>query len=584
MTARRVAVFGGGVGGLSVAQELAERGFDVDLYERGSLGGKARSFRLSGTGTDGRGDMPAEIGPHGAFGFYASLLDTLRRVPSGDGGSVFDRFHPGGDASLWDDEEIPSDLDVLALAWDGVAAVIPNEPAKLRSISAIRRIARAHTGITSLVRRLTVIDTLILASKFTALVTSGQRRQWGQLEHQTAADFLRVEKLSPAGRQLVTVIDSAGLGVVGRMNPRVLARLVGAFGSVALGKAPGTFLLAAATGPYNDVIFEPWGNHLRSLGVRIHLQHTVTELVCDHGRITGATVTDTSNTQSSPVKADWYVLAVPPEAAAPLMNDQIVAADPNLGRIAEIEATWLGGLAIYLKTPALALAKAHICVGQPWSIAVTSYRAVWNQDFAEHYGDGDVKEYLSVDIPNWTAPGVVYGKPASELSPDQLFTEVLTQLRRDLPDGENLLPDSSIHSWHLSPSLVVDPTLGIRNDEPLFVNSPSSWDNQPDAVTAIPNLFLAAAYVRTDAGMGIDSMDSAAEAGRRAANGVLSAAGVDGTPVHVPTYREIPFLKPLHAADDILYGLGLPNLFDVIAPSRPTKRARSTATHTGRAS
>ena len=43
--AAKVAVLGGGVGGLSAAHELIERGFAVTVYERSSVfGGKARSI------------------------------------------------------------------------------------------------------------------------------------------------------------------------------------------------------------------------------------------------------------------------------------------------------------------------------------------------------------------------------------------------------------------------------------------------------------------------------------------------------------------------------------------------------------
>ena len=39
-----VAIFGGGVGGLTVAHELAERGFAVTVFEKGAWGGKVRSY------------------------------------------------------------------------------------------------------------------------------------------------------------------------------------------------------------------------------------------------------------------------------------------------------------------------------------------------------------------------------------------------------------------------------------------------------------------------------------------------------------------------------------------------------------
>src|SRR5437773_2345920 len=44
---KRVAVLGGGMAGLTAAHELAERGFQVTVYERNALGGKARSIPVA---------------------------------------------------------------------------------------------------------------------------------------------------------------------------------------------------------------------------------------------------------------------------------------------------------------------------------------------------------------------------------------------------------------------------------------------------------------------------------------------------------------------------------------------------------
>ena len=82
-----VAILGGGVGGLSAAHELAERGFSVSVYERqASFGGKARSMSVPGTGTGGRTDLPGEHGFRFFPGFYQHITDTMRRIPFGDGG------------------------------------------------------------------------------------------------------------------------------------------------------------------------------------------------------------------------------------------------------------------------------------------------------------------------------------------------------------------------------------------------------------------------------------------------------------------------------------------------------------------
>jgi protoporphyrinogen oxidase len=56
----RVAVLGAGVAGLTAAHELIERGFEVEVYERTALGGKARCIFPPGTGTGGRLDLPGE--------------------------------------------------------------------------------------------------------------------------------------------------------------------------------------------------------------------------------------------------------------------------------------------------------------------------------------------------------------------------------------------------------------------------------------------------------------------------------------------------------------------------------------------
>ena len=91
---RTVAILGGGVGGLSAAHELAERGFSVTVYERqATFGGKARSMSVAGPGTGGRKDLPGEHGFRFFPGFYKHITDTMRRIPFGDrGGNCADNL------------------------------------------------------------------------------------------------------------------------------------------------------------------------------------------------------------------------------------------------------------------------------------------------------------------------------------------------------------------------------------------------------------------------------------------------------------------------------------------------------------
>ena len=69
----RVAVLGGGVGGLSAAQELAERGFEVVVYERRpDFGGKARSIPVPNSATPGR----SAIARRARVPFLSEFLQT----------------------------------------------------------------------------------------------------------------------------------------------------------------------------------------------------------------------------------------------------------------------------------------------------------------------------------------------------------------------------------------------------------------------------------------------------------------------------------------------------------------------------
>src|SRR5215468_3110233 len=79
--AKNVVVLGGGVGGLSAAHELSERGFRVRVFERKPLfGGKARSMEVPDTGTDGRKNLPGEHGFRFFPNFYKHVTDTMRRI------------------------------------------------------------------------------------------------------------------------------------------------------------------------------------------------------------------------------------------------------------------------------------------------------------------------------------------------------------------------------------------------------------------------------------------------------------------------------------------------------------------------
>ena len=71
----KVCVVGAGLSGLTVAHELIEKGFEVDVYEKHhTAGGMARSERE-------KHNVPGEHSWRGYGPFYYNVFDIMKRIP-----------------------------------------------------------------------------------------------------------------------------------------------------------------------------------------------------------------------------------------------------------------------------------------------------------------------------------------------------------------------------------------------------------------------------------------------------------------------------------------------------------------------
>ena len=121
------------------------------------------------------------------------------------------------------------------------------------------------------------------------------------------------------------------------------------------------------------------------------------------------------------------------------------------------------------------------------------------------------------------------GKAAKDCTPEEIKAEVWEQIKRSLNYGDVvMLKDEHLHSFSLDPSLSRH-RAATANEEPLLVNLVDTWKLRPEAVSKIPNLFLASDYVRTFTDLA--TMEAANEAARRAVNGILDAAGSECRPL-----------------------------------------------------
>lgn len=555
MSGRRVAVFGGGIAGLTAAHELAERGFLVDVYERHSeLGGKVRSFSHRGTGRDGRADLPGNMGGHFFGNGYAHVGDTMQRIPIGDGKCVLDNLTSGGSRGL-----------SIYWAWRNSEFRIPlpshRRPAASRQLHVLREAAKIRSIASTR-------DVAVLATKVLAIVTSGANRRWGCLEHITLGEFMKIEKMSSDGKRFADFPASLGVATVNGANVRVVYDFLRFFIKDKKGAALLPDVMTVLNGPENEAWIDPWSAHLGRLGVRFHLGCELSELQFEEGIIAGAKIRRKDGAESD-VSADWFVVAIPADKSASLMSEEIVSADPTLGKIQDLNHLYGFSLQILLKHRVPELPVLFEYYDAPWGNGNEVLSSVWDRDLAEQYGDGEAVEYVSIQIDDlaWhKGIGFLYGKPAKECSRAELEEEILAQLRHFLPNGDKIFAPDAIHSVYLFPGLTGDESVVV--DEPLFGPTASCWENQPSQVTKIRNLFLAGAYTRNR--LGGDTMEGANESGRRAADGILAASDVPSVPVRIIEDDLPGALRLLHRLDDWLYARGLPNAFDIVSPYFPT--------------
>ncbi|QYG91153.1 NAD(P)-binding protein [Iamia sp. SCSIO 61187] len=548
----RVVVVGAGPGGLTAAHELAERGFAVTVVERKALGGKARSMGVAGTAAGGRRPLPGEHGFRFFPGFYRNLPDTMRRIPV-----------PGNPNGVWDNLV---DASGVAISRSGGREdlVIEAGPGALTAESMVRSVVAAFQLVTDVPPH----ELAWFANRLLVYLTSCEDRRYGQWENVGWWDFISAESMSTQYQEVVAsgLTRSLVAAKPEVASTRTIGKMGEAFVLSAMGRGSDGAPDRVLDAPTNEAWIDPWIDHLETLGVRFE-SGLVEHLAVEGGRITAARVAGADG-RTRTLTADWFVVAVPAERTPALWNADILALDPHLADTGRLVTDWMNGLQIYLREP-VPLVHGHVAyLDSRWALTSISQAQFWaERSFPDDYGDGTVRDCLSIDISDWTRDGIVFGRPARECTPEEVFTEVWAQLKASLEDtGGEHLRDEVVASWHLDPAITY-PRPGVveaANDEPLLINTAGSWALRSEAHTGVPNLFLAADHVRTD--IDLATMESANEAGRKAVNALLQEAGSSEPLTQVWSLYQPPELAAAKSLDRQRYRAGQPNVFDLPYP------------------
>ena len=552
-----VIIIGGGVGGLTVAHELVERGFTVDIYEaRGAWGGKSRSQPVPGSATGGRRELPGEHGFRFYPRFYKHVIDTMSRIPSG-GASVVERLRPTTESAI---------ALVDRATWYRFFR---------------RRVSRPFEVIEALELFFQELDfdnrdIGLFTAKILQFLTSCDERRMGEYEQMSWWEFLDGDRYSENFQRQLRAVPRTMVA----MDPRRgSARTVGTISMQLILDYADTGVSNDRTmgGPTSEMWFDPWVDHLHSLGVHFHQSAKITNLLVSGGKISGIEI-DGGGTAS----ADYYVLAVPIDTAIGLVNPAMAALDPALSRLRAANpddlVSWMTGIQYFLYED-VPLVRGHTFYpDSPWALTTISQPQFWRDLglFRTRYGNGEVGGLISVDISDWDTPGNFITKPAKECTADEVAKEVWAQLKaglNGLTPEDAVLTDDMLHSWHLDDDIDYSSgTLPPQNHARLLVHPPGSWALRPDAATQIPNLALAADYVRTNTDLA--SMEGACEAGRRATNAILDRAGSSSPRAQVWPLTEPEAFARAKRFDAWLYRNGRGHLFDLLGIKNAARAAQ----------
>jgi uncharacterized protein with NAD-binding domain and iron-sulfur cluster len=536
--AKSVAVFGGGISGLTAAHEFAKLGYKVKVFEANpDAGGFFRSARR-----EEDQDMPSEYSWHGMGPWYNNFFELIKEIPFDERSSLYDNIlsRPvvfglapnSGSAHFGDSNTSNVDLENLfsmtsSEKWLWSWLMLKAWCSNTRSSHTYSTINAKEAW-----RPYLAASTLSTwSSTFGPWVGS----DWCHVSFHHVAHFFR--------KQLVTKYSYRHHG--------------DSEGGPWEHKARTGWLLL--NGPSSEVWFDKWVDYLKQQKVEFYWQAPLHRLSFEENRITAAAL-DNGET----VQADIYVLALNPFSAAnilqrtPLLENisQLNLFKPLVQLGPHTQVSFRIGFKEKMCWPRKRC--ALVISDSAFNLTLFSQEQAWQQPSSL---GKDIQSLWTVTACVSKVPGPVHGLCLEQCTETQFLDEVLFQLKQchaldDLVKKANsgkswqefsIVQIKVWHEWEFSPE-------GIKSAQPKWVNSTNTQQYMPQQKTPIPNLVLAGAHTKTTAD--VWSIEAAVESGKLAAK-------VFEPQVKVISQSNFLVFKILGKIDDFLYFFKLPNVLDV---------------------
>jgi len=525
----KVVIIGAGISGLTVAHELVEKGFEVDVYEKDSIaGGMARSTRT-------RVGVPSEHSWRGYAPFYYNTFEIMSRIPirkklhdyekknrsivlfNGQKYDLTDFIpkHPGGsiiNKMLESDQPLEQVWKENNVGWHAknpyVLSILEKYKIGTKAPPDVRdNLAKSGIDFKLLTNKrdeditIRLVDYPYLAYIFIKYAIVNKRRQ-----NDTKLLDVMWPLQETSKQYLLDYLSGPGWGF-----DKTIISANHYFSFMYQQLYSGNHSWQVMNQPTNEAWIDPWVEYLTSKGVRFHFNSTLSSLSPIGAIINGELV-----------QADEYVLATPPEIKVP--NDQI---------------SFRFG---FNKKISFGTGKkdiAFVLLDSEYNITFYSQDEHWSKDV-------NIGPVVSL----WSGT-IINGKNAVKLKPRELLEEIKRQFLQS-KYIQTIISESDIVYEELFEDWYWDP-----NFEKLVSKNPK-WVNQVNEIrplnsTEFPNIWIAGAHTKTT--IYVWSMEGAVESGKLVSNLILEKYMMKKTLVmsHKIKAGEI---------DDFFYDLGLPHFLD----------------------
>lgn len=523
----KIIIIGAGIAGLTVAHELVEKGFQVEVYEKGEVaGGMARSVRTS------KG-VPSEHSWRGYAPFYFNTFEIMSRIPiqkklcdyekierdiitfKGEKYDITDFVpkHPGGTIikkslstsdpleKVWKDSNVawhmknPYVLSILEKYK--IDSKVP--PDVLDNLAKSEIEFKLLTNKTDGDTTVSFIDYPYLSYLFVKYAIVNKRRN-----NETKLIDVVWPLRESSKQYLLDYVSGPGYGF-----DKNTISTNHYFCFVFQQFYTGNRSWQVMNQPTSEAWIDPWVELLMSKGVKFHFNSKLTSLAPDGAIINGKLV-----------QGDEYVSAIPPVIEDP--NDQISF---RLGFNTKISFE--------------AHNIAFVLLDSEYNITFYPQDEHWSKDVN-----------LGPVVSLWSGT-IINGKNAVKLRPSELIKEIKRQVLQS-KYIKNFISESDIiyseifEDWYWNSKLE-----RLVSKNPKWVNHVNEF--RPLNITEYPNVWNAGAHTKTT--IDIWSMESAVESGKLASNLILEKYNLKKCLV---IHHDINIGK----IDDPFYDMGLPHIID----------------------